>query len=151
MSLSSESVSLAASWPSGDGRSSATMVDLVGIMGGGEISLLEWPNERSLKRWAIAHTERQREREGREEADRVNSVDYIHHRKCREREREGWKDPFYFSILFIYLFSYIFLVSFFFFYSILWSLMTEADDKKFYYSNFELKYGYIIIIIIVCT
>lgn len=48
--MRSESERAAASWPSGEGRSSAAAVDLGGIIGGGVASLLEWPNERSRKR-----------------------------------------------------------------------------------------------------
>jgi len=50
----SESESVAASWPSGEGRSSAEerAEGFGGIIvgGGGGVSLLEWPSERSLKR-----------------------------------------------------------------------------------------------------
>lgn len=56
VSARSESERLAESWPSGEGRSSeaVTAAGLGGIIGGGGSggveSLLEWPNERSLKR-----------------------------------------------------------------------------------------------------
>ena len=50
----SESERLAASWPNGEGSTSATMADLgteiVGGGGGDGDSRFEWPSERSLKR-----------------------------------------------------------------------------------------------------
>jgi len=51
----SESERVAASWPSGEGRSSAEeraegFGGIIGGGGGGVASLFEWPNERSLKR-----------------------------------------------------------------------------------------------------
>jgi len=47
-----ESQREAASWPSEEGRSSSAMTtaSLGGIISGGVESLLEWPNQRSLKR-----------------------------------------------------------------------------------------------------